>query len=217
GWQMRASQAAAVASSTIGRNVVSACFGGLIAYLSVPVVKNLFAKKQLMNGSFGPWRLVNTYGAFGTVSEERDEFIISAAVNENGPWKEYEFNVKPGNVYRRPRFISPYHFRLDWQLWIAALLGYTERSPWIYTLLLRLLQQDPHVLSLIQNDPFARDNEKLKYIRMEKYRYKFSRGGKQSQGEKTQYWDREWIGQVYPRQGVASVEDLETLVEAWSA
>jgi hypothetical protein len=213
-WQLRAAQASALAVPSLGRRIASAFFGSWIAYLSIPVVKNLLAKKQLMNGSFGPWRLVNTYGAFGTVSEERDEFIISAATDEDGPWKEYEFNVKPGDIYRRPQFISPYHFRLDWQMWIAALLGYPERSPWLYTLLLRLLQQDPEVISLLRQDLF-KGTEKPKYIRIEKYRYKFSQG-KQRQGKKEQYWDREWIGQVFPRHGVASKEDLEAVVEAWS-
>lgn len=79
----------------------------------------------------------------------------------------------------------------------------------------RLLQQDPEVTSLLQHDPFKK--EKPNYIRIEKYRYKFCKRGKRSQGNKEQYWDREWIGQVYPRQGVASEEDLEDLVEAWSA
>jgi len=32
-------------------------------------------------------------------------------------WREYEFKVKPGSVKRRPRFISPYHYRLDWLMW----------------------------------------------------------------------------------------------------
>lgn len=79
----------------------------------------------------------------------------------------------------------------------------------------RLLQQDPEVTSLLQHDPFKK--EKPNYIRIEKYRYKFCKRGKRSQGNKEQYWDREWIGQVYSRQGVASEEDLEAVVEAWRA
>lgn len=37
----------------------------LLGYLSVPVVINLFSSHQLMNTSFDPLRIVNTYGAFG--------------------------------------------------------------------------------------------------------------------------------------------------------
>ena len=42
---------------------------GLVGYLSRPVVRNMAAKKQAMNRTFEPLRLVNTYGAFGSVSK----------------------------------------------------------------------------------------------------------------------------------------------------
>lgn len=35
-------------------------------------------------------------------------------------WEEYQFLCKPGDVYRRPCLISPYHYRLDWLMWFAA-------------------------------------------------------------------------------------------------
>ena len=37
----------------------------LLAYLSIPVVQNLFSSRQLMNTSFDSLRILNTYGAFG--------------------------------------------------------------------------------------------------------------------------------------------------------
>jgi hypothetical protein len=101
-----------------------------------------------MNSSFDPLRLVNTYGAFGTVNEERKQFIVSAACDMEGPWRKYHFKSKPGDVTRKPKCISPYHYRLDWQFWIASSLGNINRSPWIYTFLLKLLEQDPDVLGM---------------------------------------------------------------------
>lgn len=47
------------------RRVVNVSLGVLIAYLSVPVVMNLLSSRQVMNTSFDPLRIVNTYGAFG--------------------------------------------------------------------------------------------------------------------------------------------------------
>lgn len=47
------------------RHVVNVAFGILIVYLSVPVVINLLSPRQVMNTSFDPLRIVNTYGAFG--------------------------------------------------------------------------------------------------------------------------------------------------------
>jgi hypothetical protein len=53
--------------------------------------------------------------------------------------KEYNFKVKPGDAQRQPRFISPYHERLDWQMWIASQSGGIDRSPWLMSFLLKLL------------------------------------------------------------------------------
>ena len=48
----------------------------LVAALSVRVVANLAGRRQLMNASFDPLRLVNTYGAFGAVTRVRREIVL---------------------------------------------------------------------------------------------------------------------------------------------
>lgn len=52
------------------RRVVNISLGILIGCLSFPVVMNLLSSKQVMNTSFDPLRIVNTYGAFGRYSQE---------------------------------------------------------------------------------------------------------------------------------------------------
>lgn len=47
------------------RQAVNISLGILVAWLSVPVVINLLSSRQVMNTSFNPLRIVNTYGAFG--------------------------------------------------------------------------------------------------------------------------------------------------------
>lgn len=47
------------------RRAVHVALGVLVAWLSVPVVINLLSPTQVMNTSFNPLRIVNTYGAFG--------------------------------------------------------------------------------------------------------------------------------------------------------
>lgn len=47
------------------RQVVNVSLGILIGCLSVPVLVNLLSPRQVMNTSFDPLRIVNTYGAFG--------------------------------------------------------------------------------------------------------------------------------------------------------
>ncbi|MGH0155810.1 UNVERIFIED_CONTAM: hypothetical protein FKN15_065111 [Acipenser sinensis] len=47
------------------RRVANISLGLLIVCLSMPVVLNLVSSQQIMNTSFNPLRIVNTYGAFG--------------------------------------------------------------------------------------------------------------------------------------------------------
>ena len=197
----------------ISRKIISLSFFLLMAKLNVKVVQNLLAKRQVMNGSFDKLRLAGTYGAFGVVSETREELIIESAVDIQGPWKEYSFNVKPGDVYRSPRWISPYHYRIDWQLWIASVTGRIERNTWILTLLLKLLQQERDVLDLLENDPWSGSDTSPRYIRVDRYRYRFFDKKKDTCSEgQSPYWVREKISRYFPRQGVMTEDMLKDII-----
>jgi hypothetical protein len=123
----------------------------LIAFLSIGPVANLLSPRQLMNTSFGPFALVNTYGAFGSVGRERNEIIFEgtsdAVPDDHAEWRAYEFPCKPGDPMRRPCVIAPYQPRLDWQIWFAAMSN-PERYPWTLHLVWKLLHNDPGALSL---------------------------------------------------------------------
>ena len=74
----------------------------LVAYLSITPIANLVSNRQLMNASFDPLDLVNTYGAFGSVGKERNEIIFEgtndSVITGDTQWKEYEFKAKPGTL-----------------------------------------------------------------------------------------------------------------------
>ena len=98
-------------------------------------------------------------------------------------------------------------------MWIASQFKSIERSPWMYRLLLLLLQQDEEVIGLLKKDvgdPWknntGEDKKAPKYIRVEKYRYKFCK----NKGNGA-YWEREDVGRFFPRQGVATEEMLKDL------
>lgn len=57
--------------------------------------------------------LVNSYGLFRRMTgvEGRPEVIIEGSDNVDGPWKEYEFLYKPGNVNNSLPFVG--EFSLD--------------------------------------------------------------------------------------------------------
>ena len=110
--------------SKVLRYLVDIGLLGLIGMLSVPVVTNLLqigGKHQVMNQSFGAFKLVNTYGAFGSVGEARYEPIISVS-KDGQSWTELQLPCKPGDVKRRPCFCAPYHYRLDWNVSNTILL-----------------------------------------------------------------------------------------------
>ena len=109
-----------------------------------------------MNASFNALHLVNTYGAFGSVTRERHEIVIEGTATtptaETG-WQEYEFRGKPGDPRRLPRQFAPYHLRLDWLMWFAALSpAYAE--PWFTASGRRLLEGDRATLRLLRHNPF---------------------------------------------------------------
>ncbi|XP_075574613.1 lipase maturation factor 1 [Pelecanus crispus] len=182
------------------RKVVNISFGLLIAYLSIPVVLNLLNSRQVMNTSFNPLRIVNTYGAFGSITKERTEVILqgTSSPDPNDPaavWEEYDFKCKPGDLKRRPCFITPYHYRLDWLMWFAAFQTY-EQNEWIIHLAGKLLAQEEATLSLMATNPFV-GRAPPRWIRGEHYKYKFSRPGGKHASE-GRWWIRKRIGPYFP-------------------
>jgi hypothetical protein len=148
-----------------------------------------------MNAGFDPLHLVNTYGAFGSISRERHEVLLEGARAADGAredaldWKEYEFPCKPGDPDRVPCWVTPYHYRLDWQMWFAG-LSRAERQPWIFNLVYKLLEGDAGVLSLLRHNPFP--DAPPTYIRASFYRYEFTRFGEQG------WWRRQRLGNYLP-------------------
>lgn len=154
-------------------------------------VPNFFAVQQQMNTSYDRFHLVGSYGAFGSVGIERHEIIFEGTSDpvpdELSDWKPYEFKVKPGDIQRRPAIITPYHYRLDWQMWFAAMATPNE-YPWTIHLAWKLLQNDPGTLSLIANNPFPADPPR--FIRAVLYRYRYAPLG----NEEGNWWTRERLG-----------------------
>jgi len=189
----RAQRAARNSQPLRTNNAIALALSIMVVWLSIPTVLNLASGRQLMNYSYDPLDLVNTYGAFGTVGRERDEIIFEgtddALITGETRWKEYEFKAKPGDPNRRPPFVAPYQPRIDWQIWFAAMSSASE-YPWTLHFVWKLLHNDPGTLSLIANNPFP--DAPPHYIRARLYRYQFAPIGDKS------WWKREPIGEWLP-------------------
>ena len=150
-------------------------FSGAVLFMTYWPVRNMLSSHQRMNMSFNSFHLVNTYGAFGSIGRVRREVVIEGTADERLTpqtlWKEYEFKGKPGAVRRLPRQWAPYHLRLDWLMWFAAISpGYAE--PWLRPFLQRLLRNDRPTLRLLRHNPFP--DSPPRYVRAQLYQYRFT-------------------------------------------
>jgi hypothetical protein len=177
------------------RVVVGYALAVVVAVLSVNPVANMLSSRQLMNTSFDPFDLVNTYGAFGTVGRERFEIVLEGTMDDpddpTARWTEYDFKCKPGTPDRRPCWISPYHYRLDWQMWFLAMPG-APLDPWFVHLVARLLEGDPATRGLLAPGPF--ETRPPRAIRARYYRYRFARSGE----DPPAWWDRTLVSEYLP-------------------
>jgi hypothetical protein len=169
----------------------------LVVVLSYWPVRNLLGGRQLMNAAFNRYHLVNTYGAFGSVTRERYEVVIEGTdadeLSEQTVWREYEFKAKPGDPRRRPPQVAPYHLRLDWLMWFAG-ISPSYAQDWFRPFLTRLLEGDPAVVRLLRRNPFP-DAPPVR-VRARYYRYRFT--SRQKRRETGMWWMRELVGDYVP-------------------
>jgi hypothetical protein len=175
---------------SLARRITLRVLVAVIAFLSIFPVVNMLSPGQAMNQGFEPLNLVNTYGAFGSVGKERYEVILEGtrddALAGNAHWEEYDFPCKPGNPYRPHCIASPYHYRLDWQMWFA---GFAESAhdAWFLKLVYELLRENPDVTALLARDPFR--GHPPRYVRALRYRYRFAPRAA------PEFWQRELLGE----------------------
>ncbi|MFI8202922.1 lipase maturation factor family protein [Streptomyces sp. NPDC085937] len=178
--------------------VVVLAVSALLLWLSRRPVRNMLSRRQVMNRSFDPLHLVNTYGAFGTVGRVRHEVVVEGTSDEvprrDSDWREYEFRGKPGDPRRWPRQFAPYHLRLDWLMWFAA-LSPAYASPWFGALVERLLENDRDTLRLLRRSPFPLD-EPPRHIRARLFRYRFTTW--RELRETGACWERTYVREFLP-------------------
>jgi hypothetical protein len=139
-----------------------------------------------------PYSIVNRYGLFAVMTRTRPEIVLEGS-DDGVAWREYAFRWKPGDVRRRPGFAAPYHPRLDWQMWFAALSDF-RREPWFLELCRRLLTGSAPVLRLLDGNPFPRGPPR--YLRAVVYNYRFT--GATERRASGAWWTRQPLGLYCP-------------------
>lgn len=190
-WRERARKLETEDRPSRARRLATYGLCGLVGVLSINPIMNLLSSRQRMNSGFDPFQLVNTYGAFGSVSRTRDEVVLEGTNDPSGlsGYRAYELPCKPGDPARRPCWVTPYHHRLDWQMWFLQFAP--NRPPaWLVHLVSKLLSGDPETLSLFAGNPFP--DHPPRFVRATLYRYRFTKLSEPG------WWHRERLGEMLP-------------------
>jgi hypothetical protein len=194
-WVQAAYTAAGRAEPSAPLTVTSWTVTILIVVLSIQPTVNILSPGQIMNTSFNPFDLVNTYGAFGSVGKERLNVIFEGTMDdvpdEKADWKPYPYKGLPVYLEKPAPQIAPYQLRLDWQMWFAS-MSTPDEYPWTLNLVSKLLHNDPLVLTLFADNPFTK--KPPKFIRAVLYRYRFAVPG----NPHGYWWYRDRIGDWLP-------------------
>jgi hypothetical protein len=197
--------APSVTSAPLWYEVVVLAVAALLLFLSYRPVLNMISRRQVMNRSFDPLHLVNTYGAFGSVSRVRYEVVVEGTLDdtprEDSDWREYEFRGKPGAPRHWPRQFAPYHLRLDWLMWFAA-LSPAYAGEWFGGLVERLLENDRDTLRLLRRSPFPPDTPP-RHVRARLFRYRYTTW--RELRETGACWERTYVREYLPPTRLAGV------------
>ncbi|XP_074638203.1 lipase maturation factor 2-like isoform X1 [Acropora palmata] len=178
------------------------------------VIVNLYSKTSYLE-------LTNAYGLFRSMTGVggRPELLVIGSNSQQGPWEQYNFLYKPGNIYQPPPFVAPHQPRLDWQMWFAALQSYKE-NPWFLSFLHKLFLGKEDVLQLIGESPFQQSPPK--FIRVQLFMYHYTQNASSfwqvllhSSTEKA-WWTREFSKEYLPFLiSNSSLSTLEAILEGY--
>jgi len=137
------------------------------------------------------YHVANRYGLFARMTTTRPELVIEGSA-DGQQWRAYEFKWKPGDLDRRPGWVQPFQPRLDWEMWFAA----SQEFPpaWFRNFCYRILEGQPEVLTLLDENPFA--GTPPRYVRAIRFDYRFSTPAERASSGA--WWVREPLGVFMP-------------------
>lgn len=161
--------------------------------------------------------VINTYGLFANMTEERPEIIIEGS-EDGRTWQEYNFKYKPDRLDERPPHIAPHQPRLDWQMWFAALtaersmeFGQPQYNQWFASFIEELLKGNDSVVNLLDGSTPFKDNPP-EFIRARLYSYEFTT--KDEKEETGDWWKRKLIGEYLPPVRLDQNNNLELVQDS---
>jgi hypothetical protein len=117
-----------------------------------------------------PFRIANRYGLFAVMTRGRYEIEFQGS-SDGQSWTPYRFRYKPQVLNEAPRIYAPYQPRFEWNLWFASLADW-QLNNFVPLTEERLLENDPDVLTLFKENPFAQSPPH--YVRAVLWQYWFT-------------------------------------------
>lgn len=136
--------------------------------------------------SIAPFRIVNTYHLFGSITRERVEPTFETF--DGSQWTEHDLHYKPGPVTRAPPFVAPHQPRVDFLLWFYG-LSYERGVPAYVQNLLTRLCTDPDAVAPLFAGPLA---DHPSAARVSFYQYHFT--STEQRNTTGSFWARELLG-----------------------
>jgi hypothetical protein len=139
-----------------------------------------------------PCHIAYPHGIFAIMTTKRYEIIVEGS-DDGEQWREYQFFYKPGDLAWRPRRISPYQPRIDWQAWFLPFDNFEEQH-WFQAFLGKILQGSPEVLKLLKFNPFP--EKPPQFVRALMYDYEYT--SFEERAKTGHWWKRTLIGEYAP-------------------
>lgn len=176
-------------------SILCTCVGAGLITLQLVQLWNHFLPSRGINEllrKFAYFHICNRYGIFAVMTTKRHEVVFEGS-DDGEIWKEYLFYYKPSETDRRPRRISPYQPRIDWQAWFLP-FGHYRHENWFGNFMVHLLRGTPEVLALLRENPFK--EKPPKYVRTLLYDYTFT--SFEEKKKTGRWWNRELLGIFSP-------------------
>jgi hypothetical protein len=125
-----------------------------------------------------PFRLVNTYHLFASITRERIEpelqTVGAGALGDDAAWTAHDLRHKPGAPARRPDFVAPHQPRLDFQLWFHGLAFQRGAPPYLQMLLERMCEDAAAVRPFFTDAPGGPLPDRPRAARVVYWQYHFT-------------------------------------------
>ncbi len=139
-----------------------------------------------------PFRIAEQYGLFAVMTRGRYEIEFQGSADGKN-WIAYPFRYKPQALSKAPGIYAPYQPRFDWNLWFASLESWRDNAI-VPNTEVRLLSNDPDVLSLFAGNPFSQAAPRQ--VRAVLWQYWFTTlSEKRTTGN---WWRRQFLGLYAP-------------------